>query len=367
MQRKQQIIIIGDTHFGARNNSMTWLKHQVDGFNEIIEYVDRSMNEFNETIVIHVGDLFDSRSSINPMIYEKVEGLLQKMNHRLQEREVDGVEHNGYMYIIGGNHDYYYQWESENNYSSTLMLPKFPHIKYVNTQFEWIDDIIMIPWFLFHNKQSLSNILDNVRRNRCRYENPNDFIVFTHTDPFHMDPEIKPVISGIKMVTGHIHQPAQDWKNGLLVTGASYPIDFTDTNSERGFWTMVRDYDWVFEGNHVVVKKHGDIELTFHPIKSSIHFHTITEHALNEWQNLGIKKDDYVEVQIRASRVDDYKDVLKVLNENFNTTVLYLTESSDIITEHTEILNVDTVCKKLLPKKLKSVYQEMIDACSKTT
>lgn len=337
----QNIVIIGDTHFGARNNAMVWLKHQKEGFMEIIRYVEESVKTYDETIVIHVGDLFDSRSAINPLVYKTVENLMRRMSRILTEAPNDAR-----MYIIGGNHDYYYQWESENNYSATLMLPKFQRITYVNTQPEEYAGIIMIPWFIFHNPVTLAEIMTD--------KNPDSNMIFTHTDPFHMDPAIGKIVKGYPLVTGHIHQPTMDWEEFLLVTGASYPIDFTDTNSERGFWTMNREYD----GEHV-----GDIAIDFHPIRSSIHFFTITEHLLRDWKNWGIKKDDYVEVQIRANHVDDYKDILKELNDNFNTNMMYLTETNDLITEHTEILNVDTVCRKLLPKKLKPIYNKMVEAC----
>lgn len=337
----QNIIIIGDTHFGARNNSMAWLKHQRDGFMEIIKYVEESVKTYDETIVIHVGDLFDSRSSINPLVYKSVEALMRRMS-----RVMVDAKNKAHMYIIGGNHDYYYQWESENNYSATLMLPKFCRIEYVNTQPAEYAGIVMIPWFTFHNQSQLTDIMKD--------KNPDRNMIFTHTDPYHMDPAIRNLIKGYPLVTGHIHQPMMDWEDFILVTGASYPIDFTDTNSERGFWTMNRDYD----GENYELKG-----IDFHPIKSSIHFFTITEHMLPDWKTFGIKKDDYVEVQIRASHVDDYKEVLKELTENFNTTVMYLTEVSDIITEHTEILNVDTVCKKLLPKKLTPIYKKMVEEC----
>lgn len=340
----QNIVIIGDTHFGARNNSMIWLKHQTDGFMEIIRYVEESVKTYDETIVIHVGDLFDSRSSINPMVYKSVEKLMDRMNTVMNE-----AHNTAHMYIIGGNHDYYYQWESENNYSSTLMLPKFNRITYVNTQPAEYAGIIMIPWFVFHNPDMLADILKD--------KDPHNNMIFTHTDPFHMNPAIGKLIKGYPLVTGHIHQPTINWEDFLLVTGASYPIDFTDTNSERGFWTMNREYD----GIHV-----GDIAIKFHAIRSSIHFFTISEHMLREWETLDIKKDDYVEVQIRANHVDDYKDILKELNDNFNTNMMYITETNDMVMEHTEILNVDSVCRKLLPKKLKPIYDKMVDACKTT-
>lgn len=337
----QNIVIIGDTHFGARNNSMIWLKHQKEGFMEIIRYIEESVKAYDETIVIHVGDLFDSRSSINPLVYKTVEDLMRNVSRIMSEAHNDAR-----MYVIGGNHDYYYQWESNNNYSATLMLPKFNRITYVNTQAEEYAGIIMIPWFTFHNQATLADIMSN--------RNPDRNMIFTHTDPYHMDPDLRKLIRGYPLITGHIHQPMMDWEDFILVTGASYPIDFTDTNSERGFWTLTREYDGT---------DYKNTAMDFHPIKSSIHFFTITEHMLPEWKTFGIKKDDYVEVQIRASHVDDYKDILKELTENFNTTVMYLTEVSDIITEHTEILNVDTVCKKLLPKKLTPIYKQMIEEC----
>lgn len=357
---KQNIVIIGDTHFGVRNNSMTWLKHQKAGFEEIIQYVEQSMEKFDETVVIHVGDLFDSRSAINPLIYKSVETLLRYMNDALTPAH-NHEFNKGRMYIIGGNHDYYYQWESENNYSSTLMLPKLNNIDFINTTNGSYDDLLMIPWFMFHNPDKLNKVL---RLQRVHMQGK-PFMIFTHTDPFHMDPEVIKLIKGIPLITGHIHQPTFDWEHHLLVTGASYPIDFTDTNSKRGFWNMVRTFDYSYDAEGKPIKTYNDdIKIGFHPIKSSIQFHTITEHALPDWESIGIKKDDYVEIQIRANHVDDYKDILKKLNEDFNTNVMYLTEATDIITDHTEVLNVDTVFKKLLPKKLEGVYERMVKECS---
>ena len=354
----QNVVIIGDTHFGARNNSMVWLNHQKDGFMEIIKYVEESVKTYDETVVIHVGDLFDSRSAINPLVYKTVEGLMRQMSRIMTE------SHNtARMYIIGGNHDYYYQWESENNYSATLMLPSFNRITYVNTQPEEYAGMVMIPWFTFHNPATLAEIMAD--------KNPDNNIIFTHTDPYHMDPALRKLIRGYPLITGHIHQPMMDWEDFIFITGASYPIDFTDTNSERGFWTMEREFCHVTEKNGKYSSTRTEYNpklsaLDFHPIKSSIHFFTITEHMLPDWKTFGIKKDDYVEVQIRASHVDDYKEILKELTDNFNTTVMYLTEVSDIITEHTEILNVDTVCRKLLPKKLVPIYKQMIEECKTT-
>lgn len=343
----QNIIIIGDTHFGVRNNSMVWLKHQRDGFMEIIKYMEESIKIYDETIVIHVGDLFDSRSSINPLIYKTVEDLMRTI-----DLIMGNSQKKSHMYIIGGNHDYYYQWESENNYSATLMLPEFDNITYVNKYAEeCTGGIIMIPWFLFHNPISLEEIIKD--------KNPAKNIIFTHTDPINIDPEIQKLIYGYPLITGHIHQPMIDRENSILITGASYPIDFADTNSERGFWTMTREFNQA----DIYTEVSGMGIINFHPIKSSIHFFTITEQMLPDWGKLGIKKDDYVEIQIRVNRIDDYKDILKELNDNFNINIIYLIETNNLITEQTEILDVDSVCRKLLPERLKHIYKQMVESC----
>lgn len=333
---KDVLLIIGDTHFGVRNNSMTWLKHQKAGFEEIINYIKTNAAEFNKLTVVHVGDLFDSRSAINPMVWRGVEGLLNKMDEMLS-----GIP--GRMYIIGGNHDYYYPWESDNNFTSIKMLPKFNNIDIVVDKAVSDPNIgaLLIPWFVFHNKQML--------RDAIKHSPSLTDIIITHTDPFHMDPDIQSIIKGHCLITGHIHQPKDEWEeDGLLVTGAAYPIDFTDTNSQRGFWTLID----------------GD-DLTFHPIHSSIHFHTINEDELENWKDLGIQEDDYVEILIKQSHVDDHKKTIKELTDNFGAILTPIAETEHILFESTDILNVDTVCKRMLPDKLKSVYQKMVDACKK--
>lgn len=338
----QNIIVIGDTHFGIKNNSMTWLKHQVDGFNEIIDYLEHSVQHFDVTTIIHMGDIFDSRSSINPLVFKEVSGLLTRINDILREYDGD-------MYILGGNHDYYYPWESKRNYTGIQMLPYFDHIWPVTEEVKNPWGLTLIPWFEFTNINTLGKILAGV---------PEDGYIFAHTDPYHFDPATAKLMDGRNLITGHIHQPEYSPGKKLLVTGATYPTDFTDANSKRGFWTLQREY----EGSICKVTDSTPFTVEFHEVKSSIHFHTITEDDLDHWQELGIQEDDYVEVRIRQSRIDDYKDVIKDLHDRFTTSIAHIPEENSIIFENMEVLTVDTVCQQLLPDKLKSLYQNMVEA-----
>ena len=156
-----------------------------------------------------------------------------------------------------------------------------------------------------------------------------------------------------------------DWEMFWLVTGATYPIDFTDTNSKRGFWTIEYEYVWDDE-DESILKEARNMKVDFHPVESSIHFHTLTEDMLENWHNYGIKEDDYVEVVIKQSHMEDHKATIKELHDLFTTSITHLPEdNAESVFESTEVLNVDTVCKKMLPKKLKGCYQRMVTACSK--
>lgn len=352
--KRYNLVIIGDTHFGVRNNSMTWLKHQKEGFKEIIDYVEKSMCSHDWTHVVHVGDLFDSRSSINPLIWREVVKLLSDMDAVLNSQP-DNDEGGGHMTIIGGNHDYYYPWESEHNFTGIQMLPKFENIGRVVNSWGRCDNVIMIPWFVFHNKKLLKEAVDLMQ---------DDDIIITHTDPYHMDPEIRKLVGKHPLITGHIHQPNMDWEMFWLVTGATYPIDFTDTNSKRGFWTIEYEYVWDDE-DESIPKETRNMKVDFHPVESSIHFHSLTEDILEKWKNYGIKEDDYVEIIIKQSHVEDHKETIKELNDRFTTSMTYLPEESGVLMEASDILTADAVCRKLLPPKLKGCYNQMVTACEK--
>ena len=66
-------ILLTDTHFGVKQNSITWLKSQMNFFYEQLIPFIRKEKEL--VYIYHLGDLFDSRSSINPFISNEVRNL----------------------------------------------------------------------------------------------------------------------------------------------------------------------------------------------------------------------------------------------------------------------------------------------------
>ena len=87
-------VIITDTHFGVKNNSMTWFTSQSDFiYKQLIPYI-KTIND--EVRLIHMGDVFESRSTISIYIAKKVRQIFKDLSKLCNN-----------IIIVAGNHDFY--------------------------------------------------------------------------------------------------------------------------------------------------------------------------------------------------------------------------------------------------------------------
>ena len=106
-------VLFTDTHFGVKNNSMTWLKSQL---NFIYKQFIPELRELKKThpddqiVLIHLGDVFDSRSTISTMVATEVRKAFGALREVVDE-----------FNIIAGNHDYYSPTSDEVNSQYTEM------------------------------------------------------------------------------------------------------------------------------------------------------------------------------------------------------------------------------------------------------
>lgn len=90
----KRAIIISDTHLGARSNSVEWLEVMKDWFYS--DFIPKVKEIYQPgDILIHCGDVFDNRQSVNLLVLH--EGI------RLFE-ELSAIFESG-VYVIAGNHD----------------------------------------------------------------------------------------------------------------------------------------------------------------------------------------------------------------------------------------------------------------------
>ena len=183
-------ILLTDTHFGVKNNSMTWLHSQMDFvYNQLIPFIKEkreSMGDGDTIRIIHLGDVFDSRSSVSTMIATKVVQCFGELSKLVDK-----------FYIIAGNHDYYSPTSNEVN-TLDLMFRNL-NITLVTNRVLGDGDDLLIPWYEYGNP-AIQKFIDTHDIKR----------IFVHADIVNEKIPYK----GVEVYSGHVHIPNLDWDRG---------------------------------------------------------------------------------------------------------------------------------------------------------
>lgn len=314
-------IILGDTHFGVRSNSLIWLKYQTQGLDEIISYIRSIEDSISSVRVIHCGDLFDSRSSLNPIVAQRVQDKLTELASVVSK-----------VYIIGGNHDYYHSEDIDDNVSVMTFLDLPQNVERVIDDVRYIidDEIALVPYFKFLNADVIRSIVS---------KNPK--YIYTHADLAHLEPSIGSIISeydGV-IITGHIHTPNLSDSKRLTI-GSLYPINFSDSNTSRGFYVL-------------------DTSIEYHPLISPIRFWRISDpmsfdlSQLRAWDRVELyihhKSYNYESVRARIA------DISKVCNTN----IILIPDTSTTCSEDVMCKDIGSIIRSLIPAHLRDIFQEI--------
>ena len=215
-----KVAIITDTHYGARKGS-DHLHNYFEMFYRDVFFP--SLEKYQVDTIIHMGDIFDSRKSID---LKSLEWSKKVVFEPLKKYNV---------YAIVGNHDCYYK---DTNYvnSPELLLRAYPNIKLYSKATEIkIDNlnILMLPWINSENFDETKKLIDgceskvamgHLEINGFRatrghmMENGMDTSVFDKFD---------------RVYSGHFHTRSTDGK--IYYLGNPYEMYWNDVNDTRGF------------------------------------------------------------------------------------------------------------------------------------
>ena len=216
-----KVAILTDTHYGARKGS----KHLHDYFE--LFYVNvffPALEEHGVTTVIHMGDAFDSRKSID---YQSLEWAKRVVFEPLRGYET---------HMIVGNHDCYYK-NTNNVNSPDLLLKTYPNIKTysspTNTQVGGID-VTFIPWICSENYDETMKV---IQKSKAK-------IAMGHLElqGFRVNQNLLMEDHGLdsnifskftKVFSGHYHTRSDNGR--IFYLGNPYEMYWTDVNDTRGF------------------------------------------------------------------------------------------------------------------------------------
>lgn len=215
-----KVAIITDTHYGARKGS----KYLHDYFELFYKNVFfPTLEEYGVKTVIHMGDAFDSRKSID---YQSLEWAKRVVFEPLKEYDV---------HMIIGNHDCYYK-NTNNVNSPELLLQTYPNIKTYSKVTEIKVgglNILFIPWINSENYESTSEV---IQKTSCvcamGHLELNGFRAHRgHVMEDGMGIELFEKFE--RVYSGHYHTRSNDGK--IFYLGNPYEMFWNDVNDTRGF------------------------------------------------------------------------------------------------------------------------------------
>ena len=215
-----KLAIITDTHYGARKGS----KHLHDYFELFYKNIFfPSLEAEGIDTIIHMGDVFDSRKSID---YYSLEWAKRVVFEPMKKYKV---------HAITGNHDCYYKNTNEIN-SPELLLTNYDNITtYSSAQDIKIDglDILLLPWISTDNfDESLSKIKKSKSKVAMGHLELNGFRAHRgHVMEDGM--KIDAFNKFDKVYSGHYHTRSDDGR--IYYLGNPYEMFWNDVNDPRGF------------------------------------------------------------------------------------------------------------------------------------
>ena len=215
-----KVAIITDTHYGARKGSKLFQDY-FELFYKNVFFP--TLEQYGITTVIHMGDAFDSRKSID---YQSFEWAKKVVFEPLSKYDV---------HMITGNHDCYYK-NTNNVNSPNLLLQSYPNVKTYSSPTEIKVDnlnVLLIPWICMENEEQSLKVIKNTKSKiamghlELQGFNVNRSVVMEH------GLEANIFKNFTKVFSGHYHTRSD---NGtVFYLGNPYEMFWNDVNDPRGF------------------------------------------------------------------------------------------------------------------------------------
>jgi len=217
-----KISILGDTHFGARGDSLEFHKYFQKFYDDV--FFPHLIENKIDT-VIQLGDLFDRRKFIN------FNSLYLSRKYFFEKCERLGIR----LHVLIGNHDVAYKNTLEVN-SPALLLNEYHNIE-IYEDFETVEfdgvNIDIVPWICDDNEQEIFEKMKESKSQIC--------LGHFEIDGFEMDKgnihqgglDRKMLSKYDVVLSGHFHHKSS--ADNITYVGTPYEMTWADYNDPRGF------------------------------------------------------------------------------------------------------------------------------------
>ena len=217
------VAIITDTHYGARKGAQYLHEHFEKFYSEVFF---PTLKERGVKTVLHLGDAFDSRKSIE---YNSLQWTKRVVFEPMREYDV---------HMVVGNHDCYFKSTNKTN-SPDLLLQDYENVKTYSDPTEIEVDgekILMLPWICDENVTETRKMMQDTTARYAmghlelsgfeayrghKFEDGKGLVQPSEFDKFE------------KVLSGHFHTRSDNGK--IYYMGNPYEMFWNDVNDSRGF------------------------------------------------------------------------------------------------------------------------------------
>ncbi len=343
-----KIALLGDVHFGARNDHPSFDKYFEKFYTEtFFPYLEKH----NIKHIIQLGDVFDRRKYIN---FQTLQNCKRYFFDKLKPYQ---------CWFLVGNHDTYYKNTVTTN-SLELLLKQYNFNIIVDpyeTSFEGVI-FLFVPWICDSNQQAIMDALNTTKAH----------ILVGHfeIDGFEMQRGLlhqgdfkQSMVSSFEYVfTGHFHHKSQ--RNNVYYLGTPYEITWADVDDPKGFHifdTITRELIFVENPHKLFVKSlYDDQDPTTQDIDFALFKEKYIKLILRNKSNPFLF-DLYVDKLEKAGAYN-----VQVVDDHFHMDTI---TDSEIVSEAESTLSILTkhihhldhvVDKHELEKVMVSLYEEAL-------
>jgi len=219
-----KILVLGDLHIGASDNSYNLMNYQLSVLDITIQYcIDHQINT-----IIQTGDLFDNRKSTNTHVLNQWK---TKFFDKLKKLNIS-------IHVIVGNHDAYYKNTLTPN-AINEHLADYDNIFIYNSGKELSFDgtkILFMPWICEYNEINSLTAIDETDAK----------IIVCHPEINGANMGGSLCSNGLKQslfkkfdltIAGHFHTKG-DYPYNIKYIGTPYEMSWIDCNTDKGFHVL---------------------------------------------------------------------------------------------------------------------------------
>ena len=344
-----KICILGDTHFGMRNDSPVFHELYKDFYKN---HLFPQLEQEHVDHIFQLGDLFDRRKYIN------FHTLRQVKNYFFDELASRHIT----LHTLLGNHDVYWKNTLDVN-STSLVLGEYANLKVYDTpttvNFDGLD-VDVIPWICDSNETQVRTFISESQSSFClgHFELIGfemDRGNFCHEG---FDPSL---LTRYELVmTGHFHHRSQ--KDNILYVGSPGEITWADYNDPRGYYIFDTDTrETKFYPNPCTIFRkvfYDEDNLTLHDVQGADY-----THYKDKYVKIIVKKktntflfETFLDMMMKANAVD-----VSVVEDFTDVTISDTIGEVDQADDTTTILDkyIDSIEVDLNKAKLKNIMRDV--------